>query len=119
MIRTLITLLKASSIDKSNLLAALKDRVLVYNGGGSTFPQLTTPIYYFNDVKVVDEEMWEEEQIKDKKKIGKIFNLLTTSYGLSVSGNDSDVVLCDFDKMFEPYKKDTDNEKREIDKDVC
>lgn len=119
LIRILITLLKESSIDKSNLLAALKDRVLVYNGGGSTFPQLTTPIYYFNDVKVVDEEMWEEELIKDKKKVDNIFNLLTTSYGLSVSENDSDVVLCNFDNMFEPYKKDTDNEKREIDKDVC
>ena len=119
LIRNLITMLKATGIDKSNLLAALKDRILIYNGGGSTYPQLATPINLFSDVKIVDEDLWVEEPIKDKRKVGKILNLLTTAYGLSVSENDNEVVLCDFDKIFEPHYKSNDNEKREIDKDVC
>lgn len=117
--RSLIGLLRNSGIHKSNLLAALKDRILVYNGGGSTYEQLTTPIYLFTDVKVIDEEMWAEEMVKEKRKVSKIFNLLTTAYGLSVSLDDHDVVLCDFDSIFAPYYKVKKNEKDEIDKDVC
>ncbi len=91
----------------------------MYNGGGSTYNQLTTPIYLFTDVKIVDAEMWAEEMVKEKKKVSKIFNLLTTAYGLSVSQDDQDVVLCDLNSIFAPYYKEKKDEKNEIDKDVC
>lgn len=117
--RILIDLLRGSGIHKSSLLDALQDRIVVYNGGGSTYPQLTTPIYRFTDVKIVDTDLWSEELVKDKRKVEKIFNLLTTAYGLSVAKDDNDVVLCDIDKIFAQYYKEEDHERKEIDKDVC
>lgn len=117
--RLLIDLLRGSGIQKSNLLDALQDRIVVYNGGGSTYSQLTTPIYRFTDVKIVDTDLWSEELVKDKHKVEKIFNLLTTAYGLSVAKDDNDVVLCDIDKIFAQYYKEVDHERKEIDKDVC
>lgn len=117
--RLLIDLLRGSGIHKSSLLNALQDRIVVYNGGGSTYPQLTTPIYRFTDVKIVDTELWSEELVKDKRKVEKIFNLLTTAYGLSVAKEDNDVILSDIDKIFAQYYKEDDHERKEIDKDVC
>lgn len=117
--RLLIDLLRGSGIHKSSLLNALQDRIVVYNGGGSTYSQLTTAMYRFTDVKIVDAELWSEELIKEKKKVEKLFSLLTTAYGLSVAKDDSDVILCDIDKIFAQYYQEEDNERKEIDKDVC
>ena len=117
--RILIDLLRGSGIHKSSLLNALQDRIVVYNGGGSTYSQLTTPIYRFTDVKIVDAELWSEVFVKEKNKVRKLFSLLTTAYGLSVAIDDNDVVLCDIDKIFAQYYKEEDYERKEIDKDVC
>lgn len=117
--RILIDLLRGTGIQKSYLLEALQDRVVVYNGGGSVYSELTTPMYRFTDVKIVDADLWAEELVMDKKKVERIFNLLTTAYGLSVAIDDSDVVLCDLDKIFAQYYKEDDYERKEIDKDVC
>lgn len=115
----LVELVRKSGILRSNLFQALKDRIVVYNGGGSTYREISTSISRFTDVKVADAELWAEEIIKDKKKVGKFFNLLTTAYGLSVSEDDSQVYLCDFDKLLASNNNGTKKENYEIDKDVC
>ena len=115
----LVELVRRIGILRSNLFQALKDRIVVYNGGGSTFLELSTPISRFTDVKVAGADLWAEEIVKDKKKVEKFFNLLTTAYGLSVSEDDNDVVLCDFDKLLTPTEKEKRYGKDEIDKDVC
>lgn len=116
----LIDMLKTSCVSKGQFLAALHDRVVIYNGGGSTYDFLTVPVSHFSDVKSHDVKFWEEENIKDLKDIKPVAMLLATSYGLAVSNSDSEVELCDFESLFP--KLDTDeyaNERREIDKDVC
>lgn len=115
----LVELVRRIGILRSNLFQALKDRIVVYNGGGSTYLELSTPISRFTDVKVAGADLWAEEIVKDKKKVEKFFNLLTTAYGLSVSEDDNDVVLCDFDKLLTPTEKEKRYGKDEIDKDVC
>ena len=115
----LIELVRARGYQKSNLLNALRDRVLVYNGGGSTYPEISKPIYLFTDVKIANAELWEEEIVKDKNKVSKLFNLLTTAYGLSVPEYDNEVELCDFDNLLAPNNLDTNYDTYEIDKDVC
>ena len=117
--RMLVEMVRERGILRSNLFRALQDRIVVYNGGGSTYPEISTPISRFTDVKVADVELWSEEIVKDKKNVGKLFNLLTTAYGLSVSENDSEVILCDFDNLLAPYSKVDSYGKNEIDKDVC
>ena len=115
----LIGMARQRGLQKSNLLSALRDRILVYNGGGSIYDELTTPILYFTDVNVADDKLWAEEMIKDMSKIGRFFNLLTTSYGLAVSEEDSEIVLCDYANLFTQNNNEKRYGKDEIDKDVC
>lgn len=96
---------KETKISVRNLMAALKDRILIYNGGGSTHSFLTEPISYFTDVKLIDANMWKEENIKDKSKVESLCQLLTTAYGLSIGESDEDVKLCEFSNLFSEFPR--------------
>ena len=111
---------KETNIPAKNLRDALKNRILVYNGGGSTYHFLTVPISYFSDVKLIDASIWKEENMKDKSTVSKLCLLLTTAYGLSVSDDDQDVKLKKFTSLFKGLSSDDDRTYiHEIDKDVC
>lgn len=111
---------KETNIPAKNLRDALRNRILVYNGGGSTYRFLTVPISYFSDVKLIDASIWKEENMKDKSAVSKLCLLLTTAYGLSVSDDDKNVKLKKFTSLFEGLASDDDrNIIHEIDKDVC
>ncbi len=120
LIQELLKQLRANSrITKSNLRRALEDRIIVYNGGGSIYPAIATPILYFSDVKTVDSNLWTDEIMQDKTTVKKLANLLTTSFGLSVPDDDEDIEMSDFNSIFSSYQKDNSYEKEAIDKDVC
>ena len=108
-----------TSIPVQNLMDALKDRILVYSGGGSTFSFLTKPIDTFTDVRIIDASIWNEENIKDKAIVSKLSVLLTTAYGLSVSDNDEDVKLKSYTSLFANLPKKHEREREEISKDQC
>ncbi len=108
-----------TSIPLQNLKDALKDRILVYSGGGSTYKFLTKPIDTFTDVRVVDASIWKEENVKDKNHVSKLSLLLTTAYGLSIGENDEDVKLKSYSTLFTHLPKKHEREIKEISKDQC
>ena len=110
---------KETSIPVQNLKDALKDRILVYSGGGSTFSFLTKPIDTFTDVRVMDGSIWNEENVKDKAVVSKLSVLLTTAYGLSVSDKDEDVKLKSYSTLFDHLPKKHQKEIQEVSKDQC
>jgi len=108
-----------TSIPVQNLRDALKDRILVYSGGGSTFDFLTKSIDTFTDIRIIDASIWNEENIKDKAAVAKLSLLLTTAYGLSVSVSDEDVKLKSYHSLFAHLPKKHENTIEEISKDQC
>lgn len=106
-------------IDKSNLTRALTDRILVYNGGGSAFSSLTVSTGTFTDVVLVDEEMWQTENVMDKDAVAPISKLLNTAYGLSVGKNDDTIPLCEFSELFGNMRSGKKVIKDFVDKDMC
>ena len=108
-----------TSIPVQNLRDALKDRILVYSGGGSTFNFLTKPIDTFTDIRIIDGSIWKEENIKDKAAVAQLSLLLTTAYGLSVSVSDEDVKLKSYHSLFAHLPKKHENTIEEISKDQC
>lgn len=110
---------KETSIPVQNLYNALKDRIIVYSGGGSTFSFLTKPIDTFTDIRIIDSTVWNEENVKEKASISNLSALLTTAYGLSVSKSDADVKLKSYSSLFSHLPKKEEKENREISKDQC
>ncbi len=110
---------KESHYTVPDLYRALKDRALVYNGGGSSYSFLTTPIKQFNSVYFISEELWKDENIKEKGKLKSLCHILTTSYGLSIPEDNDKITLYSFDTLFTGFYKDEDEVDRYIDKDQC
>lgn len=111
-----------TSIPVQNLRDALKNRILVYSGGGSTYSFLTKPISTFTDVRVIDSKIWNEENVKDKRTVSQLSELLTTAYGLSVSDEDNKVILKSYSTLFShlaDQSKNRDYDIKDISKDVC
>lgn len=108
-----------TSIPVQNLRDALKDRILVYSGGGSTYSFLTRPIDTFTDVRMIDSSIWREENVKDKSVVSKLSLLLTTAYGLSVSKDDEEVKLKSYTSLFAHLPKKYERTIQEISKDQC
>lgn len=108
-----------TSIPVENLRDALKDRILVYSGGGSTYSFMTKPINTFTDIRIVNASIWNEENIKDKDDVSQLSVLLTTAYGLSVSVSDEDVKLKSYSSLFAHLPKKYEKDIQEISKDQC
>ena len=108
-----------TSIPIQNLRDALKDRILVYSGGGSTYNFLTRPIDTFTDIRMIDASIWREENVKDKSVVSKLSLLLTTAYGLSVSKDDEEVKLKSYSSLFAHLPKKHESTIQEISKDQC
>lgn len=112
-------IIKETSIPVQNLTAALKNRVLVYTGGGSTIPFMTSSMGEFSDVKFIKASMWNEEHISDKAKVSTMCSILTTAYGLSLSENDNNVKLSRFTTLFDNLPRKEDKKYSIVDKDMC
>ena len=111
-----------TTIPISELKTALKDRVIIYNGGGSTYSFLTNPILNFTDVKLLTANVWKEENIIDKPIVGDMCNLLATAYGLSLGKDDKEVKLGDFKTLFYGLhgpERNSDFDNYVISKDQC
>lgn len=107
-----------TSVPLDNLYDALYDRIVVYNGGGSVYSFLTTGLASFTDVKIINSKLWKEENIEDKESAENYCQLLSTSYGLSLSDNDKDVKVEPFTSLFRSFPKKDNDVKKEIDKDM-
>ena len=115
---------KETHKDKGRLLNALNNRIIVYNGGGSIEEDLVQKLHYFNDIKLVDANMWKETNLKERSKVVPLCQLLTTAYGLSIGESDIDEVkVSKFTTLFNHIGADINEEDTEeiefTDKDKC
>ncbi len=119
LVNDLIKKIQTTGVPVKNLMDKLKGRVLVYAGGGSTFHELTTPIYLFSDVNLVDDSIWREQNVKEINKVAKLSPLLSTAFGLTQSENDKDGNLKSYDSLLEFFPDADNSHVQEISKDVC
>lgn len=104
---------------RSDIENALKNRAVIYSGGGSSYPKLACPISTFKDIKIIDERIWEEENIIDKDEVKNIIRVLNTCYGLSLEDNEDHVKVCKFTTLFSHMDKQKTNDRYMVDKDAC
>lgn len=119
LISKLFKMRKNNGVFKSNLNAGLKDRVIVYSGGGSTYNFLNAAIHTFTDIKVIDANIWREENVKNKALVSKLSGILTTAFGLSVCRDDENVQLEPLGTIFSHISGSDSRGMQVIDKDVC
>ena len=85
------------------LLDALKNRPLVYCGGGSTFKSLRVCYGGYQERKQISHKEWNVKSIKDMDEIidYELCPILSTAYGLAISTKSDNIVMKPFKDIFE------------------
>lgn len=94
---------KQTGLHVHRLLDALKNRPLVYCGGGSTFKSLRVCYGGYQDRKQISHKEWNAKSIKDIDEIidEELCPILSTAYGLSISTENDNIVMKPFMDIFE------------------
>lgn len=103
-----------TTLNKERLLQALKKRPIIYTGGGSTFSSLRVGYMDFVDVKQISEKEWEIKSVPqiDEIRQRKLFPILSTAYGLSISTEHDNIVIKPFNDIFKPLRGYKEEERK-------
>ena len=82
------------------LINALKNRTVIYSGGGSTYDELRVPVDKFSDIMHINPKVWEGMTIDEIEKYLPLCPIISTSLGLSISEQDDNVELSTVDEIF-------------------
>lgn len=96
-----------TNIPLCRLNDALKNRPLIYCGGGSTFRQLQMSYYGFKDKKLISHQEWDIKSIEDIDDIIKkgLCPILSTSYGLAISVATDNIKKLPFRDIFDNIRR--------------
>ena len=95
--------------DIDKLKKALRNRPLIYTGGGSTIGLLRRPYEGFSEIHQITYDSW-KSKLFDNQALFKDMNLcpvLSTAYGLSISVKNDIITKKPFRDIFEERRKDT------------
>jgi hypothetical protein len=100
-----------TSISLARLDEALKNRPLIYTGGGSTFKRLQVGYNGFQDKKIISFREWDVRAIDDIQKIVNLglCPILSTSYGLAISVASDDIRRTPFSDIFDGFNNGDDD----------
>lgn len=92
-----------TSLSMHRLLDALKNRPLVYCGGGSTFKTLRVSYGGYQDKKQISHKEWNMKSIRDMNEIidEGLCPILSTAYGLAISTENDNIKMKPFKDIFE------------------
>lgn len=92
-----------TSLSMHRLLDALKNRPLVYCGGGSTFKTLRVSYGGYQDKKQISHKEWNMKSIRDMDEIidERLCPILSTAYGLAISTENDNIKMKPFKDIFE------------------
>ncbi len=94
---------KQTGLNVQRLFDALKNRPLVYCGGGSTFKNLRVGYGGYQDRKQISHKEWNTKSITDIDSIidEELCPILSTAYGLAISTENDNIVMKPFHDIFE------------------
>jgi hypothetical protein len=95
---------------------ALKNRIIIYSGGGSTYSQLMKPVLSFSDIKQISPKVWEGLTINEIQPYISMCPIIATSLGLSISEQDDIVNLSSINDLFKHLEGTYQPEEKPIPK---
>lgn len=98
------------------LLNTIKNRPIIYCGGGSTFSILRVSHDGYVDVKQISEREWNVKSITQIQeiKVNSLFPILSTAYGLAISTESDNIPT----KQFRDILENARNDERHIEKKI-
>lgn len=107
---------------KDKLLNALKDRPVIYTGGGSTIGMLRKTYGGFRETHMISYDSWKSKQFDNETLFANrsLCPILSTAYGLSISVANDNIEKKPFRDIFKDRRNDdpeAESRERELGKD--
>lgn len=90
----------STQLYRDRVVQALKDRLIIYTGGGSTFPSLRRAYDGFNDIKHITTNEWGTQSFDEMEEISRLCPILSTVFGLSISAKTDTFETKPLDTLF-------------------
>lgn len=87
-------------IPMKSLENALRNRLLVYTGGGSMYDDLCNPLYSFSEVKHMKHSDWNGIAVEGLNKIKNLCPVLSVALGLSMETSSDEITLHNVKELF-------------------
>lgn len=87
--------------EKNAFTNAVKNRPLIYSGGGCSEKKMRASISPFDDVKYLSGSMLKVPNLIGDKVDNNLMHILATSYGLSIAMNNDDIPLSKKEELFD------------------
>lgn len=94
----------------SNLTDALKNRPVIFCGGGAIYKSMQTTVLDFKDIKLINKNILNISHIRNKSIEENLFTILSTSYGLSIP-LENEIVLTPLEEAFNHIVSDESKKK--------
>lgn len=105
---------KDINLPTSALIKALQNRVVVFSGGGSTYPDLCFPIGTFTDLKKMDATIWNGFVFENDSQVKSLASILSTALGLSIPRDHDDIKVSETEEIFAHLPKNNKTEHEEL-----
>lgn len=101
--RLIIEFKSQTGLDVSRLRNVLKNRPLIYTGGGSTFNELVNEYNEFKELHTISYDNWKSKLFEDEElfKNPSLCPVLSTAYGLAISVATDEISKKPFRDVFE------------------
>ena len=101
-----------TSLNAEKLKAVLRNRPIIFCGGGSTFSRLRRGYAGFTELHLVSEKEWDTRSVTEMPDIieKKLCPILSTAYGLAISRANDNIKMKPFNDLFghmRDYEEDT------------
>lgn len=99
-------------LNVEKLKAVLKNRPIIFCGGGSTFGRLRQGYAGFTELHLISDKEWDTRSVLDMPEIidKKLCPILSTAYGLAISRANDKIKMKSFNNLFDQmrdYEEDT------------
>lgn len=94
----------STSLKRDRAVQALKDRLVIYTGGGSAFSSLRRAYGGFTDIKHITINEWGTHSFEDMEDIIKLCPILSTVFGLSISATSDKIKPKPLNDLFKHIK---------------
>lgn len=103
----------AVSNDVGEFNRSIRNRPIVFSGGGSTFQELRKGFYGFTEIYQTDVSAWDDKYIPQIEDIRskKLAPILSVALGLSITQNTDDIKLYKIPDLYEEIRKNRHQEE--------
>lgn len=95
----------STQLYRDRVVQALKNRLIIYTGGGSTFPKLRRAYDGFTDIKYITINEWGTQSFDEMLVISKLCPILSTVFGLSISAATDTLEIKPLHQLFAHLKE--------------